>query len=65
MTPATREDYGHLNDQELVYLALQSLIEEIDYYEIPQTDEDGLYGDDTAVGFCKNVLKWVKIPKRV
>jgi hypothetical protein len=62
MIEATRETYGHLNDQELVYLALQAVIEELDYYEVPQTDELGEFGDNTAIGFAKNVLDWVKLP---
>ena len=62
MTKATRDTYKHLDDNELVYLALQAVVEEIEEYEMPQTDGDGLYGDDTAVGFGRNVLRWVKLP---
>ncbi len=57
---AKRSSYEHLNDQELVHLALENLVEEIDEYEIPQTDDEGVFGDDTAVGFARNVLNWVK-----
>ena len=61
---AKRSSYKHLNDQELVYLALQFIIEEIEEYELPQVDENGVFGENTAVGFARNVLKWVKLPKK-
>ena len=64
MSEATRDTYGHLDDQELVYLALQSIIEELDYWKVPQLGADDEFGDDTALGFCRNVLKWVKLPEK-
>ena len=65
MTDATRDTYGHLNDQELVYLALESIVGEITEYGQPQTGAKDEFGDDTAVGFSRNVLQWVKLPNRV
>ena len=62
--PATRDCYAHLDDQELVYIALQSITEEITEYGQPQHDGDGDFGDSTALGFCRNVLKWVKLPEK-
>lgn len=59
---AKRSSYKHLNDKELLYLALQSIIAELDTFDVPQFDENDEFGDGTAVGFCKNVLKWVKLP---
>ena len=32
MNEATRNTYGHLDDQELVYLALESIVDEINVF---------------------------------
>ena len=61
---ATRDTYGHLDDQELVYLALECIIAEIGEYGQTQTGANDEYGDDTAVGFARNVLEWVKLPEK-
>jgi len=38
-------------------LALRGLVEEIDTWEIPQTDDDGLYGPDTATGHARSLIE--------
>ena len=62
VSPATRNTYKHLTDRELVHLALQAIVEEITEYGYPQTDDNAEFGDDTAMGFARNVLQWVKLP---
>ncbi len=37
-------------------LALRSIVEEIKIWELPQVDNDGLYGPDTAVGHARELL---------
>ena len=37
--------------------ALRGLVEEIDIWELPQVDDDGLYGPDTAVGHARSLLE--------
>jgi len=38
-------------------LALRGLVEEIDTWELPQVDNDGVYGPDTAVGHARSLIE--------
>ena len=42
---------------EQLELALRAIVEEIDLWELPQVDDDGLYGPDTAIGHAKSLLE--------
>lgn len=46
-----------MTTKEELILALRALVEEIDTWELPQVDDDGLYGPDTAVGRARSILR--------
>ena len=55
-TPQKKEKKMKPTYDELL-AAIRFLVEEIDTWELPQVDDDGLYGPDTAVGHARTLIE--------
>lgn len=45
------------DDSFKVVNALEWLVDELEQWEVPQTDSEGKFSNDTALGYAKEVLK--------